>query len=200
MNEDQFWELISLIDLIPLKIHNQRFREEIQTQLIKGKLIKEPFKEVLKFDKIYNEKLDELLIPSIIELHLVNFSSVDELKSGNIYVSNDGFRDFRGYIIGLGRKNYELIKEFRREDDIFHIDFWIENAYRSDIELVLSQLYNDHFSQLQDEEVEKQYNEYRVDGYFANLDSIIEKNDWENIEKKYPKMIAKTLKQREHKN
>lgn len=193
MDEDKFWEYISLIDSYPRKIYNKYEKEDTQNRLIKMKILKSnSFKELVDYDRIYNEKLDDLFQPKIVELQMVNYLLIEELIKKRPYVSNDGFRDFRGYIIGLGRKNYELVKNFKKEDEIFHIDFYVNVAYRSDLEFIYSELYENHFSKLDKDEIEKMDKEHTHPNYFLSFEDIIDQIDWNKLDKKYPKMIAKT--------
>lgn len=193
MDEDKFWEYISLIDSYPRKIYNKYEKEDTQSRLIKMKILKSnSFKELVDYDRIYNEKLNDLFQPKIVELQMVNYLLIEELIKKRPYVSNDGFRDFRGYIIGLGRKNYELVKNFKKEDEIFHIDFYVNVAYRSDLEFIYSELYDNHFSKLDKDEIEKMDKEHTHPNYFLSFEDMIDQIDWNKLDKKYPKMIAKT--------
>jgi len=197
MDENVFWEYISIIDSYPYEFSYNRDKEECQCRLIKKRLLKNnSFQEVLDFDKIYNQKLDELELPKIIELLLVNYLPIEKLNKESAHISNDGFRDFRGYIIGLGKDDYELVKNFKNENEIFQIDFWVNVAYRSDLEFVYRDLYNEHFSKLNDLTIEEMDKAHSIQNYFLNYDEILNEVDWENLENKYPKMISKTLLKR----
>ena len=196
MDEEKFWEYISLVDSSSRKFHNKYQKERYQNWLIRREILKSnSFEELIDYDRIYNKKLDDLFQPKIIELKLVNHLSIEELTKERPYISNDGFRDFRGYIIGLGRKEYELVKNFTKEDEIFHIDFYINVAYRSDLEFIYRNLYNNYFSKRGKDKIEKMNKEKTYTNYFLSFEDIIDQINLNNLDKNYPKMIAKTLKE-----
>jgi len=95
MTAEIFWEYIELVQGKLPKFHNNRAYENYQTQLIKQALIKQSFQEVVNFNIAYTKKVDELFSPNVIELYAVSYLSFRELKDGQVYISNDGFRDFR---------------------------------------------------------------------------------------------------------
>jgi hypothetical protein len=194
MDENKFWDYISMIDSYPRPFHNKYDKEECQTRLIKNQLLKKnTYKEVLEFDIIYNEKLNDLWLPKIVELQMVNQLSFEELQKENLYVSNDGFRDFRNYIVGRGRKEFELIKDFKTEDEIFHIDFHVNIAYRSDLEFLVDELIETHYSKQDNKEEVKSLHDNNMVRTFPDFKDVTGQIDWKSLDKKYPKMITKTL-------
>lgn len=194
--EEKFWAYIELVqDKLP-KFHNNRAYENYQTQLIKQALLKQSFQEVINFNIAYTKKVDELFLPNVVELYAVSYRSFEELKDGQAYISNDGFRDFRNWVIGLGQADYQLIKNFKKEEEVLHLDFYVEHAYRDDLEFIISDLYKEFYAELKDAEIDKMY-ENRFSGvYFADFEAISAKIDWANLDKKYPKMFAQYAKER----
>ena len=195
MQEDKFWKYIELAQKELPEFNNIRAYEEYQIFLIKQSLVKQSFKEIFNFNKIYIQKVNKLLLPNVVELFTVRRRSFEDLKDGQAYISNDGFRDFRGWIIGLGRENYQLLKDFKKEEEIIHFNFYVENAYRDDLEFIINDLYEAFYAELKDAEIDKMYKNRFSKGDLADFGEISEQIDWANLDKKYPKMFAKYSKE-----
>lgn len=196
MKEDKFWEYIELAAVKLSSFKHIREYEFYQTTLIVEALIKQPFQETFHFNKIYTQKVDELLLPNVVELFAVSHRPFEKLKDGQAYISNDGFRDFRDWVIGLGRENYQLIKNFKTENEIIHLNFHIETAYRDDLEFIINDLYEEYFSKFEDTEIDKMYENRFSGGYFADFETVSKQIDWANLDKKYPKIFAKYSKEK----
>lgn len=72
--------------------------------------------------------------------------------------------------------------------------FYVERAYRDDLEFIINDLYKEFYAELNDAEIDKMY-ENRFSGvYFADFGEISAEIDWANLDKKYPKMFAQYAK------
>ena len=186
MQEDTFWEYIDLIKHVDTEGLNLVEKESYQVHLIKRKLIELDFKEVLVFHQIFNQKLYELFSPTLAEVFMVSWNSYEKLKNGNVYISNDGFRDFRSWIIGLGREEFEKFKTYEKEEDFLKYDLNSDIPYREDLEHIVVELYENlkKEQQSQIKEIYEKYSGLYCDGDYQ-LD-LEDKIDWININKKYP--------------
>ena len=143
MKEETFWKYIDLINYVDTEGLNTREKEYYQVHLIKRKLINQDFKETLDFHRVFSEKLYELFLPTLAEIFMVSGNKYEKLKKGNTYISNDGFRDFRSWIIGLGKKEFENFKRYSKEKEFLKYDLNPNNAYREDLEYMIVDVYEE---------------------------------------------------------
>lgn len=193
MNEIFFWEYIDLKNEVATEGLGVRDIEERQIWLIEEKLFHHSFEEVLEFHRIFSEKIYELFLPTLAEVFMVSHSNYDSLKKGNVYISNDGFRDFRSWIIGLGREEFENFKAYQKEEDFLKYDLHPDKAYREDLEYIIVDLYEGFKETAQDlTQLEKIYErkyDFFYDGDYQS--GLEEKIDWANINKKYPRLLQR---------
>lgn len=193
MQETTFWEYIDLINHVDTEGLNTREKEDYQVYLIKRKLIKQDFKETLGFHRIFSKKLYELFLPALAEVFMVSWCKYEKLKEGNAYISNDGFKDFRSWIIGLGREEFEKFKTYENEVDFLKYDLNSDNAYREDLEYIIVELYEEFKKRVKDKNQLKEIYEKKYKfGYDRDYQlDLNDKIDWVNINKKYPKFLKK---------
>lgn len=193
MNENLFWEYINLTNEVVREGLSIREIEERQIWLIEEKLFLHSFEDVLKFHRIFSEKIYELFLPTLAEVFMVSHSNYDSLKKGDVYISNDGFRDFRSWIVGLGREEFENFKAYQKEEDFLKYDLNPNKAYREDLEYIIVDLYEafketeEDLTQL--EKIYEQKYDFFYDGDYQ-LD-LEEKIDWANINQKYPIILRR---------
>ena len=193
MNEKIFWQYIDLTKEVATEGLGVRDIEERQIWLIEEKLFLHSFEDVLEFHRIFSEKVYELFLPTLAEVFMVSHSNYDTLKKGNVYISNDGFRDFRSWIVGLGREEFENFKTYQKEEDFLEYDLDPDNAYREDLEYIIVDLYEGFKETEQDlTELEKIYErkyDFFYDGDYQS--DLEEKIDWANINQKYPRILQR---------
>ena len=193
MQETTFWEYLDLINQADTEGLDAREKEDYQVALIKQALIPLDFEEILDFHRILNDKLYELFLPTLAEVFMVSHRKYEDLKKGDVYISNDGFRDFRAWIIGLGREAFEKFKAYGKEEDFLGYDLNPNHAYRDDLEYIITDLY-DFFKKRKRNQsqlsaiYEKKY-DFGCDGDY-DLD-LNDKIDWANIDKKYPTILKR---------
>lgn len=195
MTEHKFWEYIELVYTSETRHLNVRDQEDLQVLLIKDQLRKDGLKGALDFYRILFEKLRALFRPNLAELFMVTWNSYESLQKENVYISNDGFRDFRSWIIGLGRKDYMRFKNFEQEESILEYDLNPNVAYREDLEYIINELYKEHWSEPYDKKNENLYKTkylYGCDG--DHKEDLINRIDWQNLDKKYKQTFKKYSK------
>jgi len=193
MQESIFWEYIDLINHVDTEGLNTREKEYYQVHLIKRKLFFQDFSKTLEFHRTFSEKLYELFLPNLAEVFMVSWSNYESLQRENLYISNDGFKDFRSWIIGLGKKEFENFKNFSTEKEFLNYDLNPNNAYREDLEYIILDLYQEFKKKSKDipklkSIYEKKYN-FGYDGDYQT--DLIDKINWVNIDKKYPTILKK---------
>lgn len=190
MTEKEFWKYIEMINEVQSPPKNKWVREEMQIALIEQALEKLPFKETLAFHEILFKKLHELFLPKVAAVYLLMYESVENLKNGQRYLSNDGFRDFRSWIIGLGKIQFELFKNYQSEADILDVYLHPEFSYRSDLELIIDTQYELAIINENEEKVEnlmsKKYS-IGCDGDYKK--DLIDKIEWHKLETQFPTLI-----------
>ena len=169
--EDIFWNIIGSYNSIEI-IENQLNTLSIEENMI--------------FDKQLRDKLKILIKPKIAEIYLASYNhKPNEFE----YISNDGFLDFRAWIIHQGKNVYTLFLNFKSEEELVHLDLHPEVAYS---EMLLYVVLNtldkktngkayeklDYIPQTGADEVEKHSQLY--------LDV-----DFKNLEKKHPIIFSK---------
>lgn len=128
MKNSVFWEILDLAN--ELFIYEGSGRLELYKKTIEEnrELLSE--ENLCDFQAAFNQKLSDLFLPKVVEVfYLTSYS----LKSNWGYISNDGFLDFRAWIISLGQKNFMKFILFEHEDEILEFDFNPNYAYREDL-------------------------------------------------------------------
>ena len=122
---------------------------------------------------------------------MVTTHPIGELRNGIKFISNDGFRDFRSWIVGLGKKAFEEFKNFEEEEGLIKYNLDCELAYREDLEYLIIDLYE--LAQITEERnVEKIFEKkYKVgcDGDYEK--DLLNPIEWKKLDKKYPRLIQK---------
>ena len=193
MQESIFWEYIDLINQVDTEGLNTREKEYYQVHLIKRKLINQDFSKILAFHRIFSDKIYELFLPTLAEVFMASWNVYESLQEENLYISNDGFRDFRSWIVGLGKKEFENFKQYSTEKEFLNYDLDPNKAYREDLEYIIVELY-EAISKREKEnsQIEIIYKKKYEYGYDGDYDKdLINKIDWANIDKKYPTILRK---------
>ena len=193
MQESIFWEYIDLINQVDKEGLNTREKEYYQVHLIKRKLINQDFSKTLAFHRIFSDKIYELFLPTLAEVFMASWNVYESLQEENLYISNDGFRDFRSWIVGLGKKEFENFKQYSTEKEFLNYDLDPNKAYREDLEYIIVELY-EAISKREKEnsQIEIIYKKKYEYGYDGDYDKdLINKIDWANIDKKYPTILRK---------
>lgn len=191
MQETRFWEYIDLIHHEETEGLSIREKEFYQVYLIKRKLLGQNFDETLAFHHIFSKKIRELFLPTLAEVFMVSWNSYEKLKTGDVYISVDGFRDFRSWIVGQGKDEFEKFKAYSNEEDFLKYDLSPDNAYREDLEYIMTDIYGvfKKLAQGQNQLVDIYEHSYLF-GYDGDYQlDLNDKIDWANINKKYPKIL-----------
>jgi hypothetical protein len=180
MSEEQFWEIIEEIYKSPfLEEFSEEETRDLQRLFIGDYLYKGGKELILQFDNILAEKLRSLFIPKIAELFVINGYDI-RIKDNYdfFYISNDGFRHFRQWIVGLGQEHYLNFLNFTKEEEILPYNIDGNIAYRGDLNLIAFNLVQEF-----NLDIELNYNE---DGDWHELYENMIKSDFD---KKYPKLF-----------
>ena len=89
----------------------------------------------LVFFKVFCEKLKTLILSKIAEVFLVTLNRKPE---DTAYISNDGFLDFRAWIVQQGRETYQLFLDFKSEKELLHLNLDPNIAWSEDLLYVVN--------------------------------------------------------------
>lgn len=123
-----FWEILDLANV--LFIYEGSGRLELYEKTIEANRELLSVENLGNFQMAFNQKLHDLFLPKIVE---VFYLTAYGLKKDWGYISNDGFLDFRAWIISLGQKKFMKFILFEHENEILEFDFNPNYAFREDL-------------------------------------------------------------------
>lgn len=171
MKELEFWKIIE--DRHPALTEadvQEMGHEDAQYFSIKELLHSE--ERAVAFQEKLNEKILSLFEPKIAELFLVSCNPQEKYDS--LYISNDGFIDFRAWIVSLGKANYERFLNFESETEILEYNLDPNFAYREDLVYLVNEVFDESFEKESPCSLE-------VNGDYEKLYIEIRKNNLKNI-------------------
>lgn len=190
MSEADFWNYLE-----------EAGKEEYDLQKImvnlKEALSKSALSELISFEIILRSKIRALFLPKIGEIFLVTTSK--HKKSKLRYISNDGFIDFRAWIVGNGKWFFEHFLNFKSEEELIGFELHPNYAYNEDLVGLTNLILKEQQQTKQiriDDFIEESKNEREGDSiwsgvYDGNRTTFYEKIEWENLALKYPEIYQK---------
>ncbi len=181
MTENDFWSLIGEAPSDPYtnEVLFSFDSYEKQYARIKAHLLKCTGAEIISFHNILCAKIKSLFLPKIAEVFLVSTPELLPSSRDELYISNDGFIDFRAWIVSLGQKHYDLFLHFQTEREVLCYDLDPNITWREDLVYIA-------LSVCQDLGIDIEL-DYYVDKSSEDLYAGIE---LEQLSQKYPLLIG----------
>ncbi|WP_196887299.1 DUF4240 domain-containing protein [Aureivirga sp. CE67] len=180
MTEEIFWNLIGKFFEYPIEEINEKGYDVIQNEILEDYLGKADKESLIKFHELLCTKIRELYLPKIGDLFLLSgYDLEDKLTKDFQYISEDGFADFRAWIVSLGKEHFEKFKNFEKEEDLFEYDLDANGAFREDLIYIISRISETRF----EEELDLDYD---LENEEVDLYS---KMNWNTLNEKYPKLF-----------
>lgn len=177
MTENEFWNIIGYTPDKNLSISQNN---QHQTERIAAALASENPENIVEFHNILCKKIRDLYIPKIGEIFLLTaYNLKDEINQKFRYISTDGFADFRAWIVGLGKKDFEIFLNFRSETALLDFNLDVNHTNREDLLYLAESLI---------EEIDMEVDlDYHLDNDHI---SLLAEMEWEGLDEKYPQLFS----------
>lgn len=188
MDEELFWKYIEQVYSFSVEEYDL---PALQNTLLQISLEKHTLDELLTFESIFREKIYQLFLSKIAEVFLITSYDLND-KMDFKYISNDGFIDFRVWIVAQGKTTFEKFLNFTDESEILEYDLNDETAYRADLFNLTSEVYSNVFFD-DKENFEDHYNKKYDIQYDAIYEKLYKEMSWEKeeLKRKYPIQFEK---------
>ncbi len=191
MDESKFWATIELIYHIPETIRRGYDFDVLQKHLIKKHLKQHSIKDILCFQEIFAEKVYELFLPKIADLVLLTAYPFKDRDPEFKDISNDGFLDFRFWIVSLGKYHFDIFLDFKEEEEVLPFNLHPENAYSPSLGFIVDEIYEE-LNPENDKKALDYCDEYGISyGFDGDYKKLYAQMNWNTLEDVYPKLFKK---------
>ncbi len=188
MDERKFWLRVESIILIS-DLENYENFDAVQN-LWYNFWCEDGVDGLISFQANLSRKIYKLFQPKIAEIFRVTGYKENKVVSDFKYISNDGFIDFRAWIVSLGKEGYEQFLNFQSEEELLKFDLDADRAYRDEIPFFAYWFCQRVF------QGNGNCDEVFKFGFDGDYEALYAKMDWEwdVLEKKYPLLYQKYQK------
>jgi hypothetical protein len=189
MDESKFWACIELIYQVPEVLRMKYDFETLQRHLIKKHLKQHELKDLVGFQKILAEKVLNLFQPKIADIFYMTGPNVKGRDPNFRYIPNDGFLEFRLWVVCLGRHGYETFLNFKNEEQLLKYNLDCENTYVSGFDYFVDEIYEEMNPEDDKSALDYCHENGVARGFDGDYKVLFNRMNWNTLEAVYPKLF-----------